>query len=408
MTRSGAGSSRRTQPPHVVVVGAGAFGGWTAHWLLRRGARVTLVDAWGPGNARASSGGETRVIRGMYGPDRLFTDWTARSFDLWREAEERFRVPLYHPTGALWLFRGDDAYARRSLPAMEAAGLAVETLTVEETAERFPGVDLSGIAHVHYEPRAGYLAARDACRAVARSVAEDGGEVIAAAARPGPVRNGRMEEVTLADGRRLVGDLFVFACGPWLPELFPEALGSVLVPTRQDVFYFGPPSGEHRFDDDRLPVWIDFGLPGERIFYGIPGNRSRGFKVADDTHGEPVEPTGLERLPLAENLARARRLLAERFPALAGAPLVETRTCQYTNTPDGQYLADRHPEAENVWLLGGGSGHGFKLSPALGEAAAGWVLGEGSPPERFSLARHAVSTGHPEGGVSQFQSGGSP
>jgi glycine/D-amino acid oxidase-like deaminating enzyme len=392
----------------VIVVGAGAFGGWTAWWLAHRGVRVTLVDAWGPGNARASSGGETRVIRGMYGPDRLFTDWTARSFDLWREAEERFSTPFYHPTGCLWMFRGDDVYARRSLPAMEAAGLAVESLAVGEAAVRFPGVDFTGVAHVHYEPRAGYLAARDACRAIARGVAVEGGEVLAGAVRPGPVRDGRMDEVVLADGRRLAGDLFVFACGPWLPALFPEALGPVLSPTRQDVFYFGPPLGEHRFDDDRFPVWIDFGRPGERIFYGLPGNRHRGFKVADDTHGESVEPTGLERRPLEENLERARGLLAERFPSLADAPLVETRTCQYTNTPDGQYLADRHPAADNVWFLGGGSGHGFKLSPALGEVAAGWVLGEGSPPERFSLARHAAASGHPEGGVSQFLTGGTP
>src|SRR3954471_17951837 len=89
--------------PHVAVIGAGAFGGWTALHLLRRGARVTLLDAWGPGNARASSGGETRVIRATYGPDRIYVQMVARSLQLWRENETRWRKPLYHRTGVLWM-----------------------------------------------------------------------------------------------------------------------------------------------------------------------------------------------------------------------------------------------------------------------------------------------------------------
>src|ERR1700712_5013914 len=98
------GSGARLDPRlHVAVVGAGAFGGWTALALLGRGARVTLFDAWGPGNARASSGGESRVIRGMYGPDRLYTEWVAYSLEVWQEAEARWGTRLYHPTGCLWM-----------------------------------------------------------------------------------------------------------------------------------------------------------------------------------------------------------------------------------------------------------------------------------------------------------------
>ena len=270
------------------------------------------------------------------------------------------------------MFRRDDGYARASLPILRELGLEVERLDLEDARRRFPGVDFAGVRSVYHEAEAGYLTARRACQAVARAVAAEGGEVATAAARPGPIAGGRMEGVRMSDGSTLAADHFVFACGPWLGELFPEVVGRRILPTRQDVFYFGPPAGERRFGDDRFPVWVDF---GERIFYGIPGNEQRGFKVADDTHGEPVDPTGLERTPTSENLARARALLAERFPALAAAPLLETRTCQYENTPDGNYLVDRHPEAANAWLMGGGSGHGFKLSPALGERMAAWVLG---------------------------------
>jgi glycine/D-amino acid oxidase-like deaminating enzyme len=198
------------------------------------------------------------------------------------------------------------------------------------------------------------------------------------------VREGRLERLRLADGSELAADRFVFACGPWLGGLFPEAVGRRIRPTRQEVFFFGPPAGDARFAETGCPVWVDF---GERIFYGVPGNEHRGFKVADDTHGEEVDPTGLERRPTREALERARALLRERFPAMAGAPLLEARVCQYENTADGHYLIDRHPVAGNLWLVGGGSGHGFKLGPALGERVAGWVLGDEEPPAQFALER---------------------
>ena len=135
-----------------------------------------------------------------------------------------------------------------------------------------------------------------------------------------------------------------------------------------------------------MPVWIAF---GERVLYGIPGNEHRGFKVADDTRGEAVDPTSLERAPTAAAIAVARELLARRFPALARAPLLGAEVCQYENSPDGHFLLDRHPGARNVWLAGGGSGHGFKLGPAVGEHLAALVRGEREPLAQFALARLA-------------------
>lgn len=355
-----------TSLPHVAVVGAGAFGGWIALRLRERGCRVTLLDAWGPGNARASSGGETRILRGIYGPDRIYVQWVVRSLAAWREAERRWRVPLYHPTGALWLCApGHDAYVRSSLPCLEEAGLSASEIGMDEARRRFPQVGFEGIATVFWEETAGYLAARRACRAVAEAA---GGYRQAAVS----FQDGRV----LADGSLLAADAFVFACGPWLNALFPAV---PVRPTRQEVFFFGTPAGWNG-----LPVWVE---SGERFFYGIPGNDHRGFKVADDTRGEPFDPTSGERLPSPEALERARRHLALRFPELAGAPLLESRVCQYENSPDGHLLIGRHPEASDVWIVGGGSGHGFKLGPAVGEHVAALVLGEEEPLPLFRLDR---------------------
>lgn len=382
--------------PRVAVIGAGAFGGWTALSLLRRGVQTTLFDAWGPGNSRSSSGGETRVIRGMYGADRIYTEWVVRSFALWQAAEELWRAQVYHSTGALWMFRGDDAYARAAQPLMTELGLTVERPSLREAQKRWPQIDFSGVAHLHFEPQAGYLLAREACRRVAETFVAEGGVLRQEQVLPGAVKSGRMNEIVTNGGPETF-DFLVFACGPWLGKLFP-ALAEMLAPTRQEVFFFGPPAGNQGFAESRLPIWIDF---GERIFYGIPGNQHRGFKIADDSHGDLIDPTSFDRLPRPEALERARAFIGRRFPALAGAPLLETRVCQYTNTADGHFLIDRHPEAENVWLVGGGSGHGFKLGPALGEQVAGWVLREGSPPERFHVRGPARS-----GGASQLRGGG--
>ncbi|MDP9121212.1 MAG: FAD-dependent oxidoreductase [Acidobacteriota bacterium] len=373
---------------HLVVVGAGAFGGWTALWLRRGGARVTLLDAWEPGNSRSSSGDETRILRAVYGPDAIYVELVARSLVLWRESEAEWGERILHPTGALWMFSGDDGYLRSSLPALQASGFAIAELSSGEARERFPQFDFTGVRTLYHEPAAGYLSARRACRAVAAALVARGGEYRQQSVRPGPVRHGRMERLLLASGEGLEADGYVFACGAWLAGLFPDLLGGRILPSRQEVFYFGTPAGSARFGQESCPVWMDF---GERIFYGIPGNDGRGFKVADDTRGQPFDPTSGERTPTAASLAEARTHLARRLPDLAAAPLLESRVCAYENSLDGHYLIDRHPEAGNAWLVGGGSGHGFKLSPALGEHLAGVILSGAPLLPQFGLARPGLA-----------------
>jgi glycine/D-amino acid oxidase-like deaminating enzyme len=354
-----AASSKRLR---VTVIGAGAFGGWTALHLRRRGAEVTLLDAWGPGNSRASSGGETRVIRAVYGQDRVYVEMVKRSYELW----EQLGHSLYVETGALWMHRGDDAYVRGSAPILRDLGFPLEQITIDAAKKRWPQIALDGIRSLWLERRAGALLARQACGVVRDAFVEAGGTY-------------RVEEVKPSIVESKQADVYVFACGPWLGKLFPEI---PIAPTRQDVLFFGTPAGTTAWK--ALPIWIDF---GERIFYGIPDTHGRGCKVADDTRGDSIDPTTLERTPSNESVRRAKQLLAERFPALANAPLVESRVCQYENSPDGHLILDRHPNAPNVWIAGGGSGHGFKLAPAVGELMADAITKDREIPALFKLAR---------------------
>lgn len=366
------------------MIGAGAFGGWTALHLQRRGADVTLIDAWGAGNVRSSSGGDTRVIRAIYGADRTYVEMVKRAFDLWDEIHVSSDEPIYVETGVLWMHRGDDAYVRSSLPVMESLGFPIEKIDTATAAQRYPQIDFRGIKSVWLEKRGGALSARRACVAVRDAFEKAGGTYRTASVKPGAIVNESMSALKLADRSRIDADAYVFACGPWLGQVFPDVIGDRILPTKQEVFYFGVPSGSERYAPGRLPIWIDF---GPRIVYGLPDIHGRGFKVADDTRGASFDPTNGERKPSAEGLASARQLLAERFPELADAPLISSEVCQYENSPDGNLIIDRHPGAKNVWLVGGGSGHGFKLSPAVGEMTAAQIMSGANAPGMFRLDR---------------------
>jgi monomeric sarcosine oxidase len=371
--------------PHVAVIGAGAFGGWTALYLLRRGARVTLVDAWGPGNSRASSGGETRVIRGTYGPNQPYTKMAARAMQLWRENEKRWNRQFLHRAGVLWMAKADDdQFERGSLPVLREAGIPYEELSAREIEKRWPQINLEGVRWAVYEPESGFLTARVACQAVVEGFLAEGGEYKQASVLSGDLESGEWDSVPLSDGTRLSADQYVFACGPWLGKLFPKTIGGHIRATKQEVFFFGTPAGDDRFSEKKLPVWADH---RDRFIYGIPASEGRGFKVADDTHGPEFDPTTGERTVSAEGLRAIREYVGFRFPGLKDAPLLDTRVCQYENTPDSNFLIDRHPRAENVWLVGGGSGHGFKHGPALGEMLTGLVMEHKDADALFRLAR---------------------
>ena len=375
-------ASRRSRQ-HVAVIGAGAFGGWTALALLRAGARVTLVDAWGAGNARASSGGETRVIRAVYNGEPAYTRMVARALELWRDNERRWGRQLFFPVGCLWMFAGDDSYARRSAPHLRDAGLPLDELSARDAGVRFPQMRFSDVRTILFEPRAGYLLARQACELVREAFVREGGDYKVALARESGSTRGRIA-VRLSDGGSLDADTYVFACGPWLSTIFPDVIGRRIVPTRQEVFFFGVPAGSTLYESGAVPAWVHM---SDRIVYGVPGNERRGLKVADDSAGPEVDPTSMDRTPTMTGIANARRILGERFPALADAPLLESRVCQYEASSDGHFLVDRHPDFENVWLVGGGSGHGFKMGPAMGEHVAALVQGNATPTPLFAYRR---------------------
>ena len=371
----------------IAVIGAGVFGAWTAHHLLEDGHQVTLVDAWGPAHSRSSSGGESRLTRGAYGKDSIYTRMALDSLPQWQALSGTAGLPLFIPAGVLFFFPREDPYFRDTVATHEQLGLDTQVLGRAEMAKRFPSIDFDGIDVGLFEPGFGALMARRAVLTlVERFVAAGGTFLTASAAAPAPVGS-RVDEVELSSGDRLAADHFVFALGPWLPKLFPSVVGSRIRVTRQEIFFFAPPAGDSRFLPPLMPCWADFN-DGD-MFYGFPDLEGRGVKFAHDAHGPVVDPDTQDRRPSNEALAGIVAFRDRRFPLLKGAPLSETRVCQYENSSSGDFLIDFHPQLENLLLVGGGSGHGFKHGPEVGRYAAGRLLGSVQEEPRFSLATKA-------------------
>ena len=278
----------------------------------------------------------------------------------------------------------DDSFERSSLNALRAAKIPCRELSVPQVKKRWPQVNFEGISWAVFEPECGYLDARSSCQAVMNAFIAKGGRYRQAAVLSDGLESESKRGVSLSDGARLKADKYVFACGPWLGKLFPQAIGNLVQATKQQVLFFGAPAGDDRFSERHLPVWGDH---RGKFYYGIPGSGRRGFKIADDTRGPNFDPTSGERMVDTQTLQEIRQYVAFRFPALRNAPLVESRVCQYEQTPDSHFIIDRHPANEEVWLLGGGSGHGFKHGPAIGEMMAELVLKDQTPDPIWRLER---------------------
>lgn len=363
----------------VAIVGAGVFGTWIAHQLQRGGCSVTLFDQYGPANSRASSGGETRMLRAGYGPGTIYSEWAIRSYEAWLTTLRSVsRSYCYLQTGVLWLFRPDDPYRASTLSTLKNIQWPFEMLDREEIQRRYPAMKLPYPVSGVLETKSGVLLARQAVSSIFGDFVRRGGAFAQAKAS-------WENDALVVEGRKVDADRVVLACGPWLPKVLPHAIGNNIKPTRQEVLFFGPPPGNAAFSGARQPAWIDF--TDKRIPYGFPDVEGRGFKLAFDRHGKIVDPDTVKRVATEEVIRESRRYLGVRFPEIAEGPVVESRVCQYEVSASGDFIIDWLPSKKRVLVVGGGSGHGFKHGPAVGEHVAAVLTGQQSVLDRFKLLK---------------------
>ena len=311
----------------VVIVGAGTFGASLAWWLARAGDDVTLVDQFEPGDRRATSGGETRLIRVGHGDEPYYTAMAWRARTLWRELEAESGADLFVECGIAWFAHGDDGWEADSERTIRAQGIPCEHLDPAAAARSLPRPR-------HGRSRLGALRAADrrAARAARRAGAGRPGCRARRAGRSRAAPGRPADAVALDDGTRLEGDAVVWACGPWLARLFPEHV-ALRVTLQELLFFDGGP------DWRGVPGWCDY----DRATYGTPDLDGLGAKAAADYEGPDARPGSRAARPGHDRAGRPR-VLRQRFPALAGAPLRETRTCRYETTADTNFIAAPHPE----------------------------------------------------------------
>ena len=374
-----AAARQTARPSDVIVVGAGAFGAWTAYYLRQLGARVRLVDAYGPGNSRATSGDETRGVRSSYG-DRgihaeLWTAWANRAIDRWAAFDAEWgramRVSLFFTTGDFIFRAAPEAFTQRTQEIWKQLRIPFELPMVEDVARDYPQFDLTKIAFAMYDPRAGVVRARRACEVIAEAFRQSGGEMLMGHAALGARDGERLQSIqTTGPTATLSAATFVLALGPWFPKAFPELMASRIRTPLGHVHYFGTPPGDDRFTFPNIPSW---NFPGVTGWAALPPD-NRGFRVR--LRGSaPTDPDTSDRAFDRSHDTLARAFLAERFPRLAKAPLLETRACHYEMSASGNFIIDRFPGFSNVWVAGGGTAEGFKFGPIIGEYIAKRVLG---------------------------------
>lgn len=367
-----------TRSADIIVIGAGAFGAWTALSLVEQNAKVVLVDAYGVGNALASSGGTSRNIRAAYGEHELYTRWSIRAWSLWREREAELGQQLLYPCGSLRMLENHEVAAQRA--AFNGFAHPHELLDTAEVSYRWPQVDYRS-EHILYEPESGILAAHSALTAVARLFEAKGGCVVQGRVeRP----TGRTMGAITVCGERMSANRFVFACGPWLCTLFPDLLDGWIKTPRRELFFLGPAAGDDRFDWQRCPNLADpLGWTSSNIGEGV--------KVAPVIRHIALDPDDGDRMPTAALVDQVRAYVAARLPGLVGRPVVGTYVSQLENTDNDDFIIDRHPRYDNIFIAGGGSGHAYKMGPVIGEHVAQFVLtGKQDPAEAllFGLQAH--------------------
>ena len=331
------------------VVGAGVFGASLSRELALRGWDVTLVEQHTPGTLRSASGGDTRLLRAAHGDSEWYTASAVRARTLWLALQESTGTRIWEGVGLAWLARRGDGFEAASRPVLEHLGVAHEWLAPEDASQLFPSLATDDLHGVLWEPDAGVLHARRATQLL--------------------VEDGRRLGVTLRSARLDPGDdppadVVVWACGAWLPQLFPEHVAVEV--SRRDVFFIG---GDLSWQG--APGFVDY----DGGFYGHGDITGLGVKIAPDSASDTVDPETLDRMPSPHWEAIARDYAARRFPSLAGAPVLGGRVCQYDLSSDTHFIADRHPANDRWWLVGGGSGHSFKHGPALAEYVADCIEG---------------------------------
>ena len=379
----------------AIVIGLGAMGSATVYQLASHGIKVLGLEKFSLNHINGSSHGKTRIIRTSYFHNPFYVPLVKRAFELWSRAQAESGRDLIKMTGALLYGSPNSALITGGITCSKKYALPYEIMDCQTAATRFPAFRADEKEVAFYEEGAGILFPEE-CISAHTSLAEKSGAKLHFNE---PVtrlsfQNGGVEVTTASE--TYTADYLVLSPGAWLTTLVSE-LRLPLQTERQVVFWFKPRGSHEIFAPSRMPVYV-WQMEGEKYYYyGVP-DVGHGVKAAKDHDGELTSPDQVRREVTREDEAPVRQFVKHHIPSLDDSPISST-TCLYTNTPDGHFIIDFHPDHKNVVIVSACSGHGFKFSSVIGEVVREMVQ-DGESKFDLSLFRISrfknVQMGHPK------------
>lgn len=363
----------------TIVLGVGGMGSAAVYHLSRRCQRVLGIDSHDIPNTMGSSHGVTRIIRLAYCEDPSYVPLLRRAYELWHELEETAHEQLLITTGSLDIGPEGSMVFQGSLESCELHGLPYEALSGREVNRRFPGYQLSEDLHAVYQPDGGFVLPERCIVTHVEAAMNAGAEVHGREKVVAWEPDGAGVRVK-TDRDTYTAERLVVSAGAWASSLVPS-LAQVVSPERQVMGWFHPTNAD-LFQAASFPV---FNLMAEEgRYYGFPIYGVPGLKVGRYHHlEETVHPDTMDREPNALDEETLRVLVRRYFPQ-ANGPTMALKTCIFTNTSDEHFVIDLHPEAPQVVLAAGFSGHGFKFCSVMGEVLAD-LAQDGKSPHDLSL-----------------------
>ena len=354
---------------NIVVIGSGIFGVSTAYKLLQSGQHVTLVDHLSISDDLKTSNGESRNIRFSHANDEFYSLLSWKAAGEWKKVEKLAGEKLFYDTGVAWFASDENGWESHSKKILNKLNIPCERLSPDDAKALFPSLNIDDLRFVLYESNGGALAAKRSLKALYKLCLYMKCDYL----------NGHAEirdDDIYINNSQIDFDIAIWAVGPWMKHVFPFI--DMVKVTMQEVVFFDSPKD---WSVEKIPAFNDI----SNAFYGCGSLDGMGVKLGYDLKGKEFDITKDKRAYSDQSVEKCREYIAHRFPTLERAKINKIKTCQYTMTPDANWIIAPHPEHPRHWIIGAGSAHGFKHGPALGQYVTDTILNN-KPNPKFSLA----------------------
>ncbi|RWR11964.1 N-methyl-L-tryptophan oxidase [Siminovitchia fortis] len=349
----------------TIIVGAGSMGMAAGYFLASQGKKVLLIDAFDPPHTEGSHHGETRIIRHAYGEGENYVPMALRAQELWLALEEKSNKKLFLKTGVLNAGDPDSQFIKNVKKSAQNYSLPVEVMTAAEMNEKWPGFRFPNDYVGCFEKNSGVLMVEECVRAY-RELAEKAGAVLRTNTIVKSIEAAGSSVTVKTDSETFTGEKMIVTAGKGTgPILSTLGLELPLQPLRKTFSWFD--SDENIYREGKFPAFAVNYPDSDELYYGFPSIDEAGVKIGRHDEGQPVQPwaklAGYGAFPEDEGdvTGFADQFMSQKLPVKYG------KTCVYTNTPDSDFIIDKHPEFKNIFFACGFSGHGFKFASAVGE-----------------------------------------